>query len=100
MKSSIRCIVIGQVQGVFFRASTQQVAQQLGISGYAVNLPDGSVEVVAHGETDNLDKLKQFLGTGPKAAAVYSLVCESVEMDEEAVKSGFRVGSRLADDAD
>lgn len=100
MKSSIRCIVIGQVQGVFFRASTQQVAQSLGISGYAVNLPDGSVEVMAHGEAESLDKLKQYLGTGPEAATVYSLMCESVEMDEEAAEPGFRVGSRLTNDTD
>ena len=38
-----RCIVIGHVQGVFFRASTQRKAQELGLTGYAKNLPDGHV---------------------------------------------------------
>ncbi len=99
MKSSIRCIVTGHVQGVFFRASTQKVAQRLGISGHAINLPDGSVEVVAHGETVNLDKLKQYLGTGPKAAVVYSLMCESIE-SEQVRATGFRIGSGLVNDAD
>jgi acylphosphatase len=42
-----RCFVAGRVQGVFYRASTRQRAQELGCRGYAHNLPDGRVEVLA-----------------------------------------------------
>ena len=45
-----RCLVSGRVQGVFYRASAQQRAQELGVRGYARNLPDGRVEVLACGE--------------------------------------------------
>ena len=45
-----RCHVSGRVQGVYFRASTWERARELGVTGYAKNLPDGRVEVLACGE--------------------------------------------------
>ncbi len=76
----IRCIIVGKVQGVFFRASTQKQAQQLGIVGYAKNLSDGSVEVMACGLDKDLEKLKQWLHIGPRSAQVINVECEPAEL--------------------
>ena len=74
--NAIRCIVSGHVQGVFFRASTREVADSLGLSGHAVNLPDGRVEVIASGAMDSLERLKEYIRTGPTGASVLSVTCE------------------------
>ncbi|MCU7960487.1 MAG: acylphosphatase [gamma proteobacterium symbiont of Bathyaustriella thionipta] len=63
-------IVSGRVQGVFFRLSTRQKARQLEISGHAINLPDGMVEVLACGKSEALDALEAWLWQGPPAAQV------------------------------
>ena len=73
-----RCLVAGRVQGVFFRASTRTQAQQLGVSGYARNLPDGRVEVVACGPAGDVDALCDWLQRGPPQAQVESCTCESL----------------------
>lgn len=65
-----RFIVYGRVQGVFFRASTREQAQRLGLDGYAKNLADGSVEVLACGEDAALDALQRWLHVGSPAARV------------------------------
>lgn len=70
--------VSGRVQGVFFRASAQTVARDLGLGGHAVNLPDGKVEVLASGPAASLDELQRWLAEGPAMANV-----ESVEADTE-----------------
>jgi acylphosphatase len=74
--SAIRCIVSGHVQGVFFRASTRQVADSLGLAGHAVNLPDGRVEILASGGMESLERLKDYIRTGPNGASVTSVTCE------------------------
>jgi len=71
--------VSGRVQGVFFRASTRQQALQLGLRGYAKNLPDGRVEVVAVGDSTALQALRQWLWQGPPAANVIDV--QSVDLD-------------------
>jgi len=68
--------VTGQVQGVWFRESTRQQAEPLGITGYAVNCPDGSVEVLACGAPAALDRLARWLGNGPPMAQVRSVSAE------------------------
>jgi len=65
--------VTGRVQGVFFRDSTRQVANQFGLKGYANNERDGSVEVVACGRPEALDKLAEWLAHGPPMAKVASV---------------------------
>ncbi len=62
--------VTGRVQGVFFRASTRDVATPLGLAGHAVNLADGSVEVRACGDDQAIDELARWLNQGPRSAAV------------------------------
>ena len=75
MKVCLRCRVTGRVQGVFFRGATRQQAQTLGVTGYARNLPDGAVEVLACGESDAVADLCGWLQVGPPAAAVQSVEC-------------------------
>jgi len=59
-------IICGRVQGVFFRASTRTEATRLGLDGYAKNLADGSVEVLACGDAAALDALHRWLQRGPR----------------------------------
>lgn len=66
----IHACVSGFVQGVFFRYTTKQKARELSLVGYAKNLSDGRVEVVAEGEENNLIELVNFLHKGPEYAKV------------------------------
>jgi acylphosphatase len=69
----LRAVVKGEVQGVGFRWSVQRHAGELGLTGYAENLPDGSVRVEAEGDPDRLDQLEAYLRQGPRWAEVESL---------------------------
>lgn len=75
--SQIRAIVRGRVQGVYFRASTQAEARRLDLAGFARNLPDGSVEVVAEGPEERVDELVRYLHVGPSHARVDRVEVES-----------------------
>lgn len=79
----------GRVQGVWFRESTRRMALSLDLAGYARNLPDGSVEVLACGSQAALDRLQRWLGEGPELARVSRLRAEPVEMD---CPPGFTTG--------
>ncbi len=68
--ASVRVMVYGRVQGVFFRAFASSHANELGLTGYARNQRDGTVEVVAEGERKQLEKLVDYLKIGPPAAKV------------------------------
>jgi len=82
--------VSGRVQGVFFRASTRERAQQLGCRGYARNLGDGRVEVLAVGEPAAVDALVAWLWHGPPAAHVADVQCTDVPPSELGeLPSGF-----------
>ena len=81
--------VSGRVQGVFFRVSTRRVAESLGITGYAINLPDGNVEVLACGTAQKVDELGDWLHEGPELARVDSVRSESIEID---TPSDFQTG--------
>jgi acylphosphatase len=76
-----RCFVSGLVQGVFFRASTRQQANELGISGYARNLPDGRVEVLIVGHAPAADRLVDWLKRGPPAARVSAVEVEELDLE-------------------
>jgi len=83
-----RFLVRGKVQGVFFRASTREQAVKLGLSGYAKNLPDGRVEVLAEGDASALDALERWLHVGPPMARV-----ETVERSDgvDIAEEGFAI---------
>lgn len=65
--------VTGRVQGVFFRAHTQEVASELGLTGWVRNTADGDVEAVAEGERPSLEKLRDWCRRGPSMAQVTHL---------------------------
>jgi acylphosphatase len=85
--ATVRFVVSGRVQGVFFRASARSEAARLGIAGQARNMADGTVEVVASGDESALDELETWLRIGPPAARVDSVTREAVA-DRDF--SGFR----------
>ncbi len=66
----LHAVVSGSVQGVYFRGTTETVAEQLGLTGWVKNLWDGSVEVVAEGPRPALQELLTFLHQGPPGAHV------------------------------
>ncbi|GAB3731499.1 acylphosphatase [Luteimonas pelagia] len=90
MDAGARFLVSGRVQGVFFRASTRERAQALGLRGRALNLPDGRVEVVAAGDAAALDALAAWLAEGPPSARVDSVTREAIEPAD--VAAGFSTG--------
>jgi len=63
-------LIEGRVQGVFFRESTRRQAEPLGITGFAKNMADGSVQVLACGGPEALKRLTEWLKTGPPMAEV------------------------------
>lgn len=74
----IHCFVSGRVQGVWYRASTQEKAVSLNLTGWARNLPDGRVEVLAFGEKEKLTELYAWLKIGPELAQVSDVSYEEV----------------------
>jgi acylphosphatase len=78
-KSRVHVRVYGRVQGVFFRAFIKSVAEELGITGWVRNVEDGSVEIVAEGEEESLQKLIAEARKGPPLAFVERI---EVEWDE------------------
>ena len=84
MSAARRFTIKGRVQGVFFRESTRRVAESLGITGHAINLPNGDVEVLACGDAAALDKLAAYLHEGPRMAVVSGVSSEDVEFAEYA----------------
>ena len=66
----------GRVQGVYFRASTVEQARRLSVTGWVMNCPDSSVEVVAEGEREELEKLIRWCRSGPPGAQVKDVSTE------------------------
>ncbi|MBI2979942.1 MAG: acylphosphatase [Chloroflexi bacterium] len=69
--ASVRAMVSGRVQGVYFRAFVCRHAEELGLTGYVRNLPGGeAVEVQTEGERKRLEELIGYLKVGPPGARV------------------------------
>lgn len=83
----ITVLVSGQVQGVGYRYFTLKKALELGLVGYAENLSDGRVEVVAEGEKSDLELLIHHLRQGPRGARVDQL---DVQWSEATGLKGFQ----------
>ena len=84
MNVSYLAHVSGNVQGVYFRASSQQQAIEYGLSGYARNLADGDVEVLMCGEKENVEKMIAWLKEGPPQATVENVNAQQVDWQEHA----------------
>lgn len=87
-KMGMKCYVSGRVQNVWYRASAQKTALNLGITGYARNLDDGRVEVFAYGSTEQLESLFNWLKEGPTLAKVEECSREPIQWQAH---EGFQV---------
>lgn len=66
----VHLIIKGYVQGVFFRASTRDIANSFGLTGWVRNMPDGNVEVVFEGAEEQVQKAVKWCHKGPYGATV------------------------------
>ena len=89
-QEQFRAIVRGRVQGVCFRSGTVDEARLLGLSGYARNLDDGCVEVVARGPREDLARLLDFLHHGPSLARVTAVEIAWGDQSEAPSPFGIR----------
>ena len=87
-----RYLLSGMVQGVGFRRFVARHAEQLGVSGFVRNRPDGLVEVEAAGPADRLADLEQLLWKGPRFSNV-----TKVESVETSLASNSLTGFRIVD---
>jgi len=83
-----RVIVHGEVQGVFFRDTARQRAQDAHVSGWVRNRGDGAVEAVLEGDDRDVDRVLAFMRTGPERARIVNV--EVVDEDPEGI-DGFDV---------
>ncbi|CAD6871827.1 acylphosphatase [Methylomonas fluvii] len=74
MSECLHIIVKGRVQGVYFRAYTQKQAVKLNVKGFVRNLADGSVEIVANGHAEDVQKLVAWCHKGPMLAKVSEVI--------------------------
>lgn len=77
--ASLKATVRGRVQGVFYRAFVESWAEELKLTGYVCNRPDGTVEVKAEGDRQKLEKLVERLKVGPPASSVDEVKTEWAE---------------------
>jgi acylphosphatase len=73
-----RAVVTGRVQGVAFRVSTCSEARRLGVVGWVRNLADGSVELEAEGDDEQVAVLLAWCGHGPPGARVSNVVLTEI----------------------
>lgn len=85
---TVRLIIKGKVQGVFFRATAKDVAVLLGIKGLVKNLPDDNVEIIATATEELLHKFIAWCKQGPPKARVDEVVVEELSLQEF---NGFKI---------
>ena len=85
---TVRLIIKGKVQGVFYRATAKDVADQLGIKGWVKNLPDRNVEIRATASEELLEKFIDWSKQGPPKARVEDVIVEELSFEEF---KGFRI---------
>ena len=73
MKSKAHVIISGRVQGVWFRASTRDKAEQLGLTGWVKNTADGCVEAVFEGEEERIEEMINWCHQGPPLAEIVNI---------------------------
>lgn len=84
-----KCLVDGRVQGVFYRATVARRARELAIAGYARNLPDGRVEVLACGDEMAVQTFVKWLWIGSSASKVTSVEVEEATLESDRLPTGF-----------
>jgi acylphosphatase len=84
-----KCLVDGRVQGVYYRATAARRAAELNLRGYARNLPDGRVELLACGEADAVDTFVKWLWVGSSASKVTSVEVREAATGDTDTPHGF-----------
>ena len=79
MKSCVHVIISGRVQGVWFRASTKQKAEKLGLYGWVRNTPEGNVEAVFEGDDALVKEMIEWCHYGPPLAKVVNIEVKNQE---------------------
>jgi acylphosphatase len=79
----ISILVSGKVQGVFYRASTEKIAKEIGVTGFVKNQSDGKVYIEAQGTEEQLNKLCAWCKRGPERAVVEKIDCQEILLVEE-----------------
>ncbi|HIG99893.1 MAG TPA: acylphosphatase [Thermoplasmata archaeon] len=82
MKTRVHVLISGKVQGVWYRASTKQKADGLGIMGWVRNTVDGNVEAVFEGEKAKIDEMITWCWIGPQRAQVTDIKMLPTHSDE------------------
>jgi acylphosphatase len=85
-----KCLVGGRVQGVFYRATAARRAHELAITGYARNVADGRVEILACGEDEAVNAFIKWLWIGSSASKVISVEVAEERADAGQGLTGFR----------
>jgi len=87
---TVKLIVKGKVQGVFFRATVHRKAVELGLVGYAKNLENGDVEVVAQGTGAQVEDLLAFIRSSPGASRVENVCILALESSGRFASFGIK----------
>lgn len=85
---TVRLVIKGKVQGVFYRATAKELADQLGITGWVRNLPDMNVEITATAPHEVLQHYIEWCKLGPPRARVDEIMVEELSFEEF---TGFRI---------
>lgn len=85
-EDTLRWIVTGRVQGVSYRFFTRRAAQDMGISGWVRNLPDGTVEAQLRGDAEQVETLRKQLNKGPSMGRVDAIFEEKLAPDTDLPK--------------
>ena len=80
-KISVQLLVIGKVQGVYFRYNLQLIAKKNSVVGWVRNLPDGRVEALLEGNKDDVDKVIAWSQMGPENARVDDVKTDNLQYE-------------------
>lgn len=92
MTKSVKALISGRVQGVWYRGWTQETARRLGLSGWVQNRRDGTVQAVFSGPDDKVDEMLKLCEEGPPAAYVTSV--EHIPHNGQ-IDQGFRIRTSI-----
>jgi acylphosphatase len=85
---AVHLLIKGKVQGVFFRATAKDIADEMAISGWVRNTPDGDVEIIAAGSQQNIDRFVEWCKHGPEKAIVTNV---SITQKEDQSFERFKI---------
>ena len=78
MQKCVHCVISGKVQGVYYRATTKEVADKYSLKGYVKNLANGDVEAAVEGDENDIEQMIEWLHQGPTRAIVDRVVVKPV----------------------